>query len=94
MSWERGCGRADDYTIHEGDLALLQASRGYTHGSRVCSDSGADLQEAFAAGAGDRYYLVVPRTATGIEGGYGQGRPPGPDVAVCGLIDHQPGECP
>jgi len=94
LRWGAGCGAADDYTIHEGDLQGLGATGSYTHVSRICSDAGADLQETFPPAGGDRYYLVVPRTAGGVEGGYGHGRPPGPDAAGCGLTDWQPGECP
>ena len=94
MSWGAGCGAADDYTIHEGDLERLQASATYTHVSRVCHDSLEDRRETFPPGAGDRYFLVVPRTALGVEGDYGPGRPAGADAAGCGLTGYEPEPCP
>ena len=94
VSWETGCGAADDYTIHEGDLQALHAAAAYNHGSRVCADAGSDLRETFAAAGGDRYFLVVPRTADGVEGGYGPGRPRGADTAGCGITGWAPGACP
>jgi outer membrane protein assembly factor BamB len=93
IHWGEGCGAADDYTIYEGDLQALAAGT-YTHASKVCTDADADRSETFPPSPGDRYYLVVPRTATGVEGSYGPGRPSGTDAASCGLTGWLPGECP
>jgi hypothetical protein len=94
LSWGVACGPAWDYTIHQGDLDQLAANGTFTHGSLVCEDLGADLTESFLPGDGNRYFLVVPRTADGTEGGYGHHRPQGTDAAGCGLTGHRPGECP
>jgi len=54
-----------------GDLALLFSTGTYNHASRICTDAGGDLSETFTPAAGNRYYLVVPRTASGVEGDFG-----------------------
>jgi hypothetical protein len=94
LVWGQGCGAGVDYTIHEGDLTTLLSDGVYAHSSKVCHDAGGDLQETFAPGAGDRYFLVVPRTAAGIEGDFGPGRPPGTDAAGCGVAGHDATACP
>jgi len=93
LSWDATCGVADDYTIYEGTLAALMAG-GYDHLSKICTDAGGDRTETFTPGGGNTYYLVVPRTAAGVEGSYGPGRPQGDDTAACGITGWDPQECP
>jgi hypothetical protein len=93
VRWDATCGVADDYTLYEGDLALLSSGGQYSHRSLVCSDSGHDLQEVFSPSSGDRYYLIVPRTINGVEGSYGQGIPQGTDDAACGITAWIPSPC-
>lgn len=94
VSWAPACGVASDYTIHEGDLDVLASTGTYSHVSKVCGDAGGDFMETFTPGPGNRYYLVVGRTASGVEGGYGFGRPQGADAAGCGITGFRPGTCP
>jgi hypothetical protein len=66
LSWAAACSDgATDYGIYEGTMGSW-----YSHTSIVCTDAGADRTETFVPGAGDRYYLVVPRNAA-AEGSYG-----------------------
>jgi hypothetical protein len=66
ISWGGGCSDGGtDYGIYQGTLGSW-----YSHVAIVCTDAGADLTETFPPGAGNRYYLVVPRNAA-AEGSYG-----------------------
>ncbi len=94
LSWDATCGTAEDYTIYEGGLDALNTSGTFSHASIVCTDAGGDLAETFSSAAGNTYYLVVPRTADGVEGSYGPGRPQGADAAGCGITGWEPQECP
>jgi hypothetical protein len=69
LSWDPSCSTADDdYAVYEGDLGNW-----YSHFEVVglCSTAGA-TSATFDAGAGNRYYLVVP-TNGATEGSYGDG---------------------
>ena len=69
LSWGESCGSgADDYGIYEGELGNW-----YSHTLVTCLDAGADLTEEISAGAGNRYFLVVPNSAL-EEGSYGLDR--------------------
>jgi hypothetical protein len=66
ISWAAGCSEGGtDYGIYEGTIGSW-----YSHISIVCTDAGADRTETIAPGAGNRYYLVVPRNSA-AEGSYG-----------------------
>ncbi|HPR64277.1 MAG TPA: hypothetical protein PK014_08645 [Thermoanaerobaculia bacterium] len=94
LFWGPSCGIASDYTIYEGDISAGLRLGTYTHRSRICFDSNSDLREEIDPRFDAAYYLVVPRTSTGIEGGYGFGRPAGDNDAGCPITGHQPEECP
>jgi len=64
LSWGASCGNAADYGIYEGILGVW-----YSHASIACSTGGVQTAD-IAPGSGNRYYFVVPLTAT-QEGGYG-----------------------
>lgn len=65
LSWGASCSTNDtDYEIYEGSMDLY-----YSHGLKLCSTGGATGAVVFPA-AGDTYYLVVPKNASG-EGSYG-----------------------
>ncbi len=65
MSWGASCNAGDsDYSIVEGVLGVFTS-----HGPAVCSTGGSTSFE-LAPSAGDRYYLVVPRSEN-AEGSYG-----------------------
>jgi hypothetical protein len=92
LSWQASClPGAQDYGIYEGQLGVY-----YGHVRKDCSDGGGDLEEDVAPAAGNRYYLVVPLSAT-REGSYGADsagtpRPPG-SGATCREVQDL-GRCP
>lgn len=66
LSWGASCAAGDvDYEIYEGVLGNFSS-----HMPRTCTTGGATAL-TIAAGAGDAYYLVVPRNI-GNEGSYGK----------------------
>jgi hypothetical protein len=66
VSWSAGCSDGGtDYGIYQGTIGSW-----YSHVAIACTDALADRTETFAPGAGNRYYLVVPRNAA-AEGSYG-----------------------
>ena len=66
LSWSASCGAgAADYTVHEGTLGSW-----YSHTSSVCTTGGATSLDGWTPGAGNRYFVVVPVSAT-TEGSYG-----------------------
>jgi hypothetical protein len=89
LTWGASCTASDtDYGIYEGTLGAFPS-----HHPVVCSTSGA-LSKTFAPGAGNRYYLVVPRNAS-REGSYGKNssgseRPTGTPECLLQLL----AECP
>jgi hypothetical protein len=67
LSWGPSClGTATDYEIYEGALGSFAS-----YGSLFCTTAGA-TSKTLTPGAGSRFYLVVPRTAS-VEGSYGDG---------------------
>jgi hypothetical protein len=71
-SWAPSCNVADigqSYSIHAGDLDLLQATGTFTH-APVDGACGLTSPATFTPGAGNQYYLVVPNVE-GREGGHG-----------------------
>jgi CubicO group peptidase (beta-lactamase class C family) len=77
LSWGTSCSAAaQDYGIYEGVLGSWSS-----HAAVDCADAGGDRTEEITPGSGDRYYLVVPNTASN-DGSYGRTsggaeRPPG-----------------
>jgi hypothetical protein len=70
LTWPPSCSNADtDYEVYEGEIGAWYSHVSPASGA-VCSTGGA-TGATFDAGAGNRYYLVVPRDAL-IEGSYGQ----------------------
>ncbi|HKQ60759.1 MAG TPA: hypothetical protein VJS92_05690 [Candidatus Polarisedimenticolaceae bacterium] len=87
LSWAASCSNgAVDYAIYEGTLAAFGS-----HVKLDCMDDGADLREEIVPGAGNRYYLLVPLSATD-EGSYG-GRPVPAAPDRC-LASQALGTCP
>ena len=71
LTWNPSCSNADtDYAIYEGEIGVWYSHLAPASGS-ICSTGGGETA-TFDAGAGDRYYLVVPRDSQ-IEGSYGGG---------------------
>lgn len=67
LTWPQSCSEgASDYGIYEGTLGSW-----YSHTRLDCGDNGTPLTEQVTPGAGNRYYLVVPRN-TMAEGSYGE----------------------
>jgi hypothetical protein len=65
LAWSPSCNGADsDYEIYEGAIGDFAS-----HSPRLCSTGGA-TSGTLTPAAGDRYYLVVPRSADS-EGSYG-----------------------
>ena len=66
LTWSASCRPSDDdYAVYEGAIGDFRG-----HASTLCTSGG--LTEATVPDtAGDRYYLVVPRTGQ-VEGSYGQ----------------------
>jgi hypothetical protein len=89
LTWSPSCAASDDdYEVYEGLLGSL-----YSHDSKLCTTGGA-TSVTFTPDIGDRYYLVVPASASG-EGSYGRDgnldeRPQG--TSPCAA--KQPLECP
>jgi hypothetical protein len=81
LAWGASCGGADsDYEVYEGTLGDFTS-----HAPRYCSTGGATTKDLLPA-AGNKYYLVVPRSAD-REGSYGLDgslaeRPPASDACV------------
>lgn len=81
LYWQPSCAIDDfDHAIYQGSLGDFDS-----HAPHACSTSGA-TSAIVAPGAGDRYYLVVPRN-TVSEGSYGTGagaleRPPAADPCL------------
>jgi hypothetical protein len=66
LLWSEGCSPdAIDATVHEGAIGSW-----YSHDALACDTGGALVNAVVTPGAGDRYFLVVPVTATD-EGSYG-----------------------
>jgi hypothetical protein len=68
VSWSAPGGSCTptDYGIYEGTIGTW-----YSHSTaKVCTDASSNRTETFAPASGDRYYIVVPITAT-QEGSYG-----------------------
>jgi hypothetical protein len=82
LSWPASCSSgATDYEIYEGAIGNWPS-----HVQKLCS-TGGETTATVTPGAGNRYYLVVPRTAV-VEGSYGLDsdeteRPPAPGPAAC-----------
>ncbi len=80
LTWGESCHAGDvDYEIYEGTLPDFDS-----HLPRFCTTGGA-REMTFPPGAGDHYYLVVPRNAES-EGSYGvdsRGIPRLPSAAAC-----------
>ncbi len=69
MIWDPSCAGGDyDYAIYEGEIDSWYSHVEPSTGA-ICSTAGA-TEATFDAGAGDRYYLVVPRD-NADEGSYG-----------------------
>ncbi len=69
LRWNPSCSYGDsDYQVYEGSLSALPA---YDHAPVSCSTAG-ETTATLDAGAGDRYFLVVPTDGT-EEGSYGNG---------------------
>jgi hypothetical protein len=89
LSWGSSCLSSDtDYGVYEGTIGTYDS-----HAERFCS-SGGLLGITFTPGAGDHYYLVVPRNGSS-EGSYGRAssgseRPPGSPACASQMI----GACP
>jgi hypothetical protein len=67
MTWGASCYAADtDFAVHEGLLGLPGS-----HAPKTCSTGGATAWTLDTPGAGNRYYLVVPRNAA-FEGSHGR----------------------
>jgi hypothetical protein len=88
IGWGPSCAPADtDYAVYEGTLWNFTS-----HSAMTCTTS--DRTYLFSPTPGDRYYLVVPRTAT-AEGSYGRNsagieRPP----AASACVMQEVGGCP
>ncbi len=86
LSWDASCSPTDtDYGVYEGSIGVY-----YSHTERLCTTGGL-VGVTLTPGAGDRYYLVVPRNAAS-EGSYGHTsdgdeRPPGSSTCLSQLID-------
>ena len=66
LSWGASCSASGlDYAVYEGSVGSW-----YSHASRFCTTQG-QRTKSFTAGAGNRYFLVVPLTAE-REGSYGR----------------------
>lgn len=80
LTWGASCSSGDtDYEVYEGLIGTFSA-----HAALACSTAGA-LQATITPGAGDRYYLVVPRNSV-QEGSYGTtatGQQRAPSAAAC-----------
>ncbi|MHC4429342.1 MAG: LamG domain-containing protein, partial [Planctomycetota bacterium] len=80
LSWDPSClASDDDYAVYEGTVGDFT-----THTDHVCSTSGA-TSITLSPAAGDRYYLVVPQSAS-REGSYGrdsEGNPREPGPSSC-----------
>jgi hypothetical protein len=94
LTWGETCGAANYYTIYEGDADLAFRQGVFNHISVECFDEGGDFQEIVVPRNLYSYFLIVPRTVTGVEGGYGFGRPQGVDDAGCGVSGFLPEVCP
>lgn len=85
LSWSASCAAADhDYAVYQGLLGDWSGQTPVT-----CSTASA-TSASFTPAAGDRYFLVVPRT-TGSEGSYGfrgdgAERPPSPSACVTQVL--------
>jgi hypothetical protein len=64
LAWSPSCAGDTDYEVYEGTLGNFTS-----HLPVMCTTGGA-VTVTFVPGAGNKYYLVVPRTAT-REGSYG-----------------------
>jgi len=90
LSWGASCMSSDtDYAVYEGWVGDFAS-----HAPRLCTTGGA-VEATFAAGSGDRYYLVVPQNGVS-EGSYGRPssggeRPPGSSSCLSQLIGYCPG---
>lgn len=63
VTWGATCsGGASNYAIYEGTLAALHAGT-WDHAAKTCA-AGTDLTETITPGAGGRWYVVAPLTAT------------------------------
>jgi len=80
LSWNASCAALDtDFEIYEGAIGAFSS-----HTPLVCGTGGV-TSRTFTPGAGDVYYLVVPRNAFG-EGSYGRrsdGSQRAPSTAAC-----------
>lgn len=67
LSWGLGCSPdALDYTVHGGEIGAF-----YGHVAILCDTAGALVSATIASEVGNRYFLVVPVTATD-EGSHGR----------------------
>jgi hypothetical protein len=85
LQWGASCGgAATDYAVYEGTIGSW-----YSHVPGLCSTAGA-LAASYTAGAGSRYYLVVPLapSAEGIYGHTSSGVPiPASSLPCRGVVD-------
>ncbi len=80
FTWGASCSENDtDYSLYQGTLGDFQS-----HERVVCTTQGSTTYGPYDAGAGNYYFLVVPRLAT-HEGSYGssQGHPRSPAEVPC-----------
>ncbi len=92
LTWHPSCSNADtDYAIYEGEVGEW-----YSHvepeSGAICSTSGL-VSATFDAGAGDRYYVVVPRDGQ-IEGSYGEGDGEDRPMSMEACAPQSVGGCP
>ena len=84
LSWGASCSVTDlDYAVYEGTLGDFTSHTPVVAPS--CTTGGA-TSATITPGAGDRYYLIVPLSDTGFEGGYGShsdGTPRQPSLLAC-----------
>jgi hypothetical protein len=83
LQWGAACGGAtNDYAVYEGTLGTW-----YSHVPGLCTTSG-NLSASYPPGSGNRYYLVVPLSATseGIYGHASGGGPIPPSSSACRAI--------
>jgi hypothetical protein len=70
LTWNPSCSEADtDYEVYEGQIGSWYSHAGPAS-EAICSTGGA-TSATFDSGAGDHYYLVVPRNESD-EGSYGR----------------------
>jgi hypothetical protein len=80
LAWGAACRTAADYEVYEGQLGVPTSLV-----SRLCSTAG-QLSASLTPSAGNRFYLVVPKSAAGNEGSYGKasdGTERAPAAAAC-----------